>query len=628
MSMNMPTAVYWYKDQIVVTFYSDVSIGETDKPTLLQKVDKHQQELNSLLVGFTLQAPNNAMQPQPPSSMNMDSGNTSADSGNLNGIIIYPDQWTPPPGTIDIPKNDLIVFYSIEASSQGGNSGTGGTGGMGGMSAMDGMGGTGGSSTADLIPVQVLKQLYAKKNSSTTPFDAMPHWFYAGTDEVTHGCPITPPFPTGKYNKAGQWKFMSPLAASNTSQSSTGAGVTVFVLDAFPTAEQITAAANNPGCDNPLLQGMAKGMVSISPTSTAPETRATPPAIILNRFTDSNEPQGVTTGKDLYGNLVGFSLIDHGLTVAGIIRDLAPEANIECIRVLNDHGVGEVMTLINALKYIKHRMASDLLNTPVVINLSMVIGPPEGDRARLQLDDDAILKQTLAQVASIIQSLTEDGAIVVASAGNDSDPRDSMHPVGTRLGPRYHAAFAYDPSLDSQTTAAIIPVGAINGQGEVASYSNYPGPDGIAAYGGEIPTPYPPNADPNTITQIDPTVPLDVVRGVYSSATYPAFSMTDKYPTSSGQPSGYPEYPAPDASGWTCWAGTSFATPVISALAACLLEGQKQVPYTINVRQALKDSPATQSVMWTGLSGEMVAGPAIMVMQEFHLSKGNMPVVN
>ena len=188
------------------------------------------------------------------------------------------------------------------------------------------------------------------------------------------------------------------------------------------------------------------------------------------------------------------------------------------------------------------------------------------------------------------------------------------------------AAFAYDPDLDAATAAAIIPVGAINGQGEAASYSNYPGPDGIAAYGGEIPTPYPATADAAVITQIDPTAPLDMVRGVYCSPMYPALSMDDHYPPPSPQPPAYPEYPAPNASAWACWSGTSFATPVISALAACLLEGQ-QVPYTVNVRQTLKDSAATQQISWTELpTGAPIAGPAIMVMQEFQLSQGNMPV--
>lgn len=609
MSMNMPAAVYWYKNQIAVTFQSDLLSSDIYNISVINKKrEQHLQHLNRLLknpdgTGFTLTLLENT---------NMGAEDAPADAGSLDGICLYPapTKLTLPSGAE--PMYDLIDFYKIlPPPTQGGN---GSTGGMGGMNAMDGMG----ENTGDLT-VQVLKQLYAKKDTVDTPFeapfDAMPYWFYAGTGDPTHGCPIIPPFPAARNSTAGQWKFMPPQVANTT-----GAGVTVFVLDAFPTAAQITSAAKNPGCDNSLLQGIAKGMVSVEPANEPPKERATPPAISLNYFDGSKLPQDVTTGKDIYGRLAGFPLIDHGLTIAGIIRDLAPGANIECIRVLNDYAVGDVQTLINALTYISVRMQpprGDLYNKPVVINLSLVIGPPEGDLSRLELDDKTV-QQFLTALHRIIQTLTLSGAILVASSGNDSDPRDPMHAAGTRLGPRYPAAFAYDASFDPPTVAAIIPVGAINGQKGAASYSNYPGADGIAAYGGEIPKPYPPLPDPTVITQLDPTVPLDVVRGVYSSSMYPALSMDDKYPAPSPQPPAYPEYPAPDASAWTCWAGTSFATPVISALAACLLQGQQQVPYTIDVRQVLKDLPATQQVMWTGLaSGEIVAGPAIMVMQEF-----------
>ncbi|HVB25177.1 MAG TPA: hypothetical protein VNG51_24785 [Ktedonobacteraceae bacterium] len=51
----------------------------------------------------------------------------------------------------------------------------------------------------------------------------------------------------------------------------------------------------------------------------------------------------------------------------------------------------------------------------------------------------------------------------------------------------------------------------------------------------------------DVIAQIDPTVPLDMVRGVYCSPMYPALSMDDHYPPPSPQPPAYPEYPAPNA---------------------------------------------------------------------------------
>src|ERR1700730_4582375 len=86
------------------------------------------------------------------------------------------------------------------------------------------------------------------------------------------------------------------------------------------------------------------------------------------------------TGKDIYGRLAGFRLVDHGLFIAGIIHDLAPKATIECIRVLNDFGVGTFETLTTALQHINNRMSEtgdqkgDLFGKPVVINLSLVVG--------------------------------------------------------------------------------------------------------------------------------------------------------------------------------------------------------------------------------------------------------------
>ena len=608
MDMNMNPAVYWYKNQIAVTFHADIS-SAASITAIQQKVVDHQNELNALLQGtnYTLKVPGGTT----PQQMNqMNEGNVPTDTGNLDGVYVFPTPFQkPPPGITFVPVNDLVAFYSIEITpAQGGNSGTGGMSGMSGMGNMSDVTGTGNADSPD-VTIDVIKHLYAQKGTIETSFDAMPYWFHAGTGDPTHGCPITPPFPAPGHDQSGQWKYVPASAANAALQHKTGAGVTVFILDAFPTAEQITAAANKPGCNNLLLKGMANGMVSAEPFN------AVPPAINLNYFDGSTLPQDVVTGKDLYGRLAGFPLVDHGVTVAGIVRDLAPNANIECIRVLNDYGVGDLKTLFNAWMYILHRLmeGGDLHKKPVVINMSLVIGPPEGDLSRLGLDD-ATLQQILTGLHPLLQNLTSLGAILVASSGNDTDPRDTMHAAGTRLGPRYPAAFAYD--LDAVSAASIIPVGAVNGKGEAASYSNYPGTSGIATYGGEIPTPSPAQPDPTVITKIDPSVPLDVLYGVYCSPMYPALSEDDHYPPPSPQPPAYPEYPAPNADAWAYWAGTSFATPVISAFAACLLEGQ--APDTMHVRQTMMDSVVTQHTSWSGMtSGAPAAGPTIMVSQEF-----------
>src|SRR5207245_2956491 len=102
----------------------------------------------------------------------------------------------------------------------------------------------------------------------------------------------------------------------------------------------------------------------------------------LSDTLEATTPERPVTGKDLYGRHVGFRIEDHGLFVAGIVHDLAPDANIECIRVLNDFGVGNVNTLLHALYDIQKRMSESnpethevggLHNKPIVINMSLVV---------------------------------------------------------------------------------------------------------------------------------------------------------------------------------------------------------------------------------------------------------------
>jgi len=70
------------------------------------------------------------------------------------------------------------------------------------------------------------------------------------------------------------------------------------------------------------------------------------------------------------------------------------------------------------------------------------------------------------------------------------------------------------------------------------------------------------------------------------------------------------------SSSWAYWPGTSFATPIISALAARIL--QDQDPGSTDVRQAILDM-ATQETTWNrvGDAHEDVSGPVIMATQEW-----------
>ena len=98
--------------------------------------------------------------------------------------------------------------------------------------------------------------------------------------------------------------------------------------------------------------------------------------------------------------------------------------------------------------------------------------------------------------------------------------------------------------------------------------------------------PSPPNPTSN-----HPDVKIsDAPRGIYSSVEYA--------PLSADPPEQY--YAAPNDHAWAYWVGTSFATPIISALAARILESQAPGHVANNVHQAILDA-ATDTTSWDRL---------------------------
>ncbi|HEY6539738.1 MAG TPA: S8 family serine peptidase [Ktedonobacteraceae bacterium] len=460
---------------------------------------------------------------------------------------------------------------------------------------------------ATLAAIEKLKADPALKQRAVDAgcaLDSIPHWLWTATDDESHGCPVNPPIPVEDAGEAGHWKLAFHRLADRSLYTKIGEGVMVFVLDTLPALDQLKSAAKFAP-DNMLLQSMTHG---IPPE---PQSDVAPPAIKPNYDYDDYVPdpsESAKTGKDIYGRLVGFPMADHGIAVAGIIRDLAPAAEIECIRVLNDYGVGDVRTLCRALEDIKKRMndKTDLASKPVVVNLSLVVMPP-GNGIPDGVTDN-IMQQTKDALHRDLHDLAKMGAVITASAGNDSDPRDTyMNPAEIHFGPRYPAAFAYeDPPVTT-----MIPVGAVNQKGEPAMYSNHPGPLGIATYAGELtrPDPWLPSAMSHAVTQV--VGPIDALRCVYTSTLYPALSVNDLPRADS------PDYPMYEvSSSWAYWLGTSFATPIISALAARILQGHGSKD--IDVRQAILDV-AAQETLWrrVGDEKEDIRGPLIMATQEW-----------
>ena len=444
---------------------------------------------------------------------------------------------------------------------------------------------------------------------------ACPAWYCGATTQTDFprptGCPQMPPFPVPAQlscpDSPGLWPMSFPTLSSEM-QDLTGDGVNVFILDTMPKPGDIARAAEAAEDYNLLLLDVAKNVIHNYQ--------------LLPDSLDVPSPHQPATGKDIDGNLIGFRVPDHGLCVAGIIRDVAPSAQVECIRVLNDMCVGDMATVTKALEYIANRMSSinpdtkqhgDLFQKPVVINLSMVISPEDNDITNQQVTSalDLIRTNLLKPIMSLIQL----GGVFASSAGNEADIHTTSGASSSATGrPKalYPAAFAYDSVMASALPfhpVEILPVGAIDSKGNVTSYSCYPGPKGIATYGGGVPK----KATTHSTTGMTQVTDIDSVIGLYSDLWYAALAHSDPHP----------RYPAPNAHGWAYWVGTSFATPIIAGLAARVMEGKLrgQIPQTASVCHTILHDIANADTIWTQVPADVssdgnILGKMIMAVQQ------------
>src|SRR5438270_7632704 len=130
-----------------------------------------------------------------------------------------------------------------------------------------------------------------------------------------------------------------------------------------------------------------------------------------------------------------------------------------------------------------------------------------------------------------------------------------------------------------------------------------------------------PSAMAHVNARVDPTQPIDAICGVYSSPYYPALSEHDHYPAISLDPAPeYPEYQVSPRSTWAYWSGTSVAAPIVSALAARVLQSHipaaSSTPEHIDVHQAIIQASA-ETTDWIGSEIEGKSTPMIRVKQTY-----------
>jgi hypothetical protein len=212
-------------------------------------------------------------------------------------------------------------------------------------------------------------------------------------------------------------------------------------------------------------------------------------------------------------------LNNHGLFVAGLVHAVAPASDIQLIRVLGDDKRGDLFTLNRAL--VNFLSNTDLL-TPAgtVMNLSLGLRIPPED-AGFDLPDQV---QSLRNIMAIARCLN---VVVVAAAGNNSAKVASPEP------PNLPAAWS-----------SVIGVAASNQANGRACFSNR---GDVAAPGGDgrDPGDRPVRCESKLASCQGPNCPYGLIGPVMMP---------------------------PSETGYTYWTGSSFAAPLVSGLAALVLE--------------------------------------------------------
>lgn len=155
---------------------------------------------------------------------------------------------------------------------------------------------------------------------------------------------------------------------------------------------------------------------------------------------------------------------------------------------------------------------------------------------------DDLLQLSHASLHEVISWLSARGMLVVAAAGNDG--------LSAAVRPEERLPAHYD--MDN-SPPSVIGVAAVTNSVTAADFSNR-GDRGVAVLGGNATDSGP--TDPPAVTR-NSNGDFDAVVGIYSN---PVFPFADDPPSPQQQ----------NQTGWAFWSGTSFATPIVSAIATLL----------------------------------------------------------
>ena len=379
---------------------------------------------------------------------------------------------------------------------------------------------------------------------------AAPNWLTFAA-QMACGCPAGLPvaLPRSRSRARTHFTFRGPLAKALDAPPR--GDVVVAVLDTCPRQVTVDKAANR-FANNPLLNSVQR------------DVRMNAPALLPTPVTGQHlgrclpRLQWDMQSGPAHDNPDEFQMADHGLFVTGVVYDvLSGRGRVHLIRVLDEFGIGDLFAITQALAVLPRRLLGSDEYVPgeprLVVNLSLGVDVPiparlldrwfprtsqslETLRNRLP-DVSALLELAHANLADAISALTERGVLVVAATGNDALRQDVA--PGDPPPPRFPAR--YDDVLGVAATRADLQTAAdYSNRGETAAAA-WPGD--VSTFGGNV---IPASAhDAPSFTD-----PSDAIVGIFSSPTLPGG--------------------APNTSGFVHWAGTSFATPIVGAVAARL----------------------------------------------------------
>ncbi len=286
-------------------------------------------------------------------------------------------------------------------------------------------------------------------------------------------------------------------AAGSGAGQNQGAGVSVVILDTAPT--------HHAHLDPDLVDFFINMAGPDDEFAPMPVLSLDPPQACLN-LNDTKSEMPPPPGER---NLQNVKLEHyHGLMAASLVKQLAPQAKVVLIKVLNNQGEVSGSRLASALDYVSYLhqhgvMADDapLIANKLVINLSLGI--------QRFVTENVEACYLLAEC----EELCKAGAVMVCAAGNDSY-------LGRPKNPEEPAAYGYFSDTPT-TNAQVIAVAATSH--EANSYAFFSNRGNLAAPGYEL-----------LLDTGKNSAHRDTTRYIY-------------------------------------WSGTSFATPQVSAACALLL---------------------------------------------------------